>query len=296
MSAATPISHVTFLEGRGELPMLEITTPWSTAELYLHGAHVTHFKRHDEPPLLFLSQCSRFEAGAPIRGGIPIIFPWFGKPAGKPGQHGFVRQHDWSLKELRSPADGSVTLHLVFPETPELANGGISVEYFVHVARDLTAELVVTNRIAEPFTFEDCLHTYFAVGDIGQVGVKGLKGVEYLDQPNNQARCTEVEEVIRINAEVDRAYLNTAHTVEIHDAALQRVIRVEKTGSQSTVVWNPWVAKAKAMADFGDEEYHHMICVESGNVAENRIELPAGGSSRLKVKLTSRPETPDEVK
>jgi len=35
--------RVTFLEGRGDLPMLEITTPWSSAEIYLHGAQVTHF-------------------------------------------------------------------------------------------------------------------------------------------------------------------------------------------------------------------------------------------------------------
>src|SRR6266496_3523852 len=87
--------HVTRLEGRGDLPMLEISTRWSTAEIYLHGAHVTHFKRHDDAPLLFLSQCSRFEQDAPIRGGIPIIFPWFGKPAGQAVQHGFARARDW---------------------------------------------------------------------------------------------------------------------------------------------------------------------------------------------------------
>src|ERR1044071_5235731 len=93
--STSPLPRVTQLEGRGDLPMLEIPTRWSTAEIYLHGAHVTHFKRHDEPPLLFLSQCSRFEPDAPIRGGIPIIFPWFGKPAGQPGQHGFARNRDW---------------------------------------------------------------------------------------------------------------------------------------------------------------------------------------------------------
>ncbi len=65
--------RVTFLEGRGELPMVEISTGVSTAEVYRHGAHVTHFKKTDEPPLLFLSQCSRFAEGQPIRGGIPIV-------------------------------------------------------------------------------------------------------------------------------------------------------------------------------------------------------------------------------
>jgi D-hexose-6-phosphate mutarotase len=33
------------------------------------------------------------------------------------------------------------------------------------------------------------------------------------------------------------------------------VSSVAKSGSASTVVWNPWQAKAAAMADFGDDEY-----------------------------------------
>src|SRR5450755_2732423 len=93
------LGRVTFLDGRGELPMLEISTAWSTAGIYLHGAHVTHFKKQAEPPLLFLSQCSRFEKGQPIRGGVPIIFPWFGAREGL-GQHGFVRNKAWQLKEV----------------------------------------------------------------------------------------------------------------------------------------------------------------------------------------------------
>jgi D-hexose-6-phosphate mutarotase len=288
MNPPNPVSHVTFLDGRGDLPMLEITTPWSAAEIYLHGAHVTHFKRHNEPPLLFLSQCSRFEQDAPIRGGIPIIFPWFGKPADQPGQHGFARHRDWALKEIHSPADGSVTVHLTLPNCSELADGGISVEYRVEVSAALKAELVITNQTPQPFSFENCLHTYFAVGDINAVTVTGLQGTEYLNQPTGFSRHKDNEAAIRIAGEVDRAYLNTTAVVEIHDAPQRRVVRVEKEGSLSTVVWNPWIAKAHAMPDYGDEEYKEMICVESGNVAENKITLPPGGTSRLKVKLSSQ--------
>ncbi|MSU59794.1 MAG: D-hexose-6-phosphate mutarotase [Pedosphaera sp.] len=288
---ANPIpqaGRVTFLDGRGELPMLEITTPWSSAEIYLHGAHVTHFQKSGEPPLLFMSQCSRFSPDAPIRGGIPIIFPWFGKPADKPGQHGFARVKVWELKEIHSPADGTVTVRLALPGGAELA-AGIAVEYVVTVNSDLTAEFIVTNGSAAAFEFENCLHTYFTVGDIGAVSVAGLKGVDYLNQPTAFSRHTDNDDVIRVASEVDRAYLNTAHAVEIRDASLRRVIRVEKEGSRSTVVWNPWIAKAKAMPDFGDEEYQTMICVESGNVASDAIKLLPGETSRLKVKLSSRP-------
>jgi glucose-6-phosphate 1-epimerase len=279
--------RVTFLEGRGDLPMLGISTRWSTAEIYLHGAHVTHFKRHDEPPLLFLSQCSRFEKTAPIRGGIPIIFPWFGKPAGQPGPHGFARHRDWALKEIHSPADGPVALRLALPPSPELADGKITVEYLVQVGATLTTELIVGNQSARDFIFENCLHTYFAVGDINAISVAGLKGVDYLDQPAGSARQTETADVIRFAGEVDRAYLNTTHAVDIHDPSLNRTIHLEKAGSHSTVVWNPWIAKAKAMPDFGDDEYLRMVCVESGNVAENRLMLAPGKSAALKIKLSS---------
>jgi D-hexose-6-phosphate mutarotase len=279
--------RVTFQEGQGDLPALEVATPWSQAEIYLHGAHVTQFQKHGEPPLLFLSRCSRFENGAPIRGGIPIIFPWFGKPADKPGQHGFARNREWALKEVTSPADGSVILRLGLPEQGESAD--CTVEYVVRVSDTLSVELSVTNQSEREFRFENCLHTYFTVGDINTVSVTGLKSVDYLDSLEGRQRKTEASDNIRFTDEVDRIYVNTPHSVEIRDESLRRVIRVEKEHSLSTVVWNPWIAKAKAMSDFGDEEYQQMVCVESGNVAVNEITLLPGQTSGLKVKLSSAP-------
>src|SRR5947207_14822387 len=88
--------RVTFMDGRGELPMLEIRTAWSTAEIYFQGAHVTHFKKRNEPPLLFLSQCSRFAEGKPIRGRVPVVFPCFVPREGL-GQHGFPRRKSCHL-------------------------------------------------------------------------------------------------------------------------------------------------------------------------------------------------------
>jgi glucose-6-phosphate 1-epimerase len=113
MNGTTPslANHVAFLNGRGELPMLEILTRWSRAELYLHGGQVTHFQKEGEPPILFTSQCSRFEPGVPIRGGIPVIFPWFGQPEGRPHRHGIARLRDsacacpkWSMVPIAPPA------------------------------------------------------------------------------------------------------------------------------------------------------------------------------------------------
>jgi D-hexose-6-phosphate mutarotase len=280
--------RVAFIDGRGDLPMLEVSTAWSTAEIYLHGAQVTHFKTGDHPPLLFLSQCSRFGENEPIRGGVPVIFPWFGPREGLP-QHGFARFKNWELKEMVPAQDGSVSVRFSLPDCPEASSfPPFIAEYVVTVNESLTLELIITNKSSdEAFTFENCLHTYFEVGDITAVSIKGLKDVSYLDKTANFASKVETNDAIRISSEVDRIYLNTTGLVEILDPRLGRKIRVEKQGSTSTVVWNPWIAKAQQMPDFGNEEYSRMVCVESGNVASNPVKLAPGESSNLTVKLSS---------
>ena len=282
------LGRVTFLDGQGELPMLEISTPWSTAAIYLHGAHVTQFKKKDEAPLLFLSQCSRFTEGQPIRGGIPVIFPWFGAREGL-GQHGFARVKGWDLKEFAPDPDGSVSVRFRLPECPEAsAFPAFTADYIVTVSQFLTLQLTITNQSRDAeFTFENCLHTYFDVGDVTAISLSGLKGLSYLDKVAGFVEKTETSDALRVASEVDRIYLNATGTVEILDPRLGRKIRVEKQGSASTVVWNPWIAKSRQMPDFGDEEYERMICVESGNVASNSISLAPGGSSTLTVKLSS---------
>src|SRR5262245_19336167 len=174
---------VTVIEGRGELPMQEVITAWGTAGIYRHGAHVTHFKKKDQPPLLFLSQCSRFEENQPIRGGIPVIFPWFGPREGM-AQHGFARVKAWELKEAAPAPDGSVRVSFSLPDCPEASSfPPFSADYIVTVGASLTLELVVTNKSPDSvFAFEDCLHTYFEIGDINKISIKGLKGASYLDK------------------------------------------------------------------------------------------------------------------
>ncbi len=284
------LGRVAFLDGRGDLPMIEIATPWSTAEIYPHGAHVTHFQKKDERPLLFLSQCSRFAEGEAIRGGIPVIFPWFGPRQGF-AQHGFARVKTWDLKEFTPAPDGSVSVRFRLPDVPDAASfPPFTVDYVVTVSQVLTLALTVTNQSKDKvFTYEDCLHSYFEVGDIKDVSIKGLKGASYLDKVDNLARKTESRDIIRIESEVDRAYLDTTGVVEILDANFGRTIRVTKENSDSTVVWNPWIDKAQQMADFGNDEFKRMVCVESGNVSTNAIKLPPGGSSTLKVVLSSEP-------
>ena len=280
--------RVTLLEGNGDMPKIEVTSEWSSAEIYLQGAHVTEFRKKDEAPLLFVSQCSRFAEGEPIRGGIPVIFPWFGPREGLPA-HGFARLADWELHEAVTLPEGGVSLRFSLPETAMRATSPpFHANYVVTVTDQLTLELIITNASADgAFTFENCLHTYFLVGEIGAVSIHGLKGASFLDKVDSFVQKTETAEALQISSEVDRIYLNTTIPVEITDPKLQRKYRIEKSGSASTVVWNPWVHKSGQMPDFGNEEYKQMLCVESGNVDANRITLAPGKSSVLKVALSS---------
>jgi glucose-6-phosphate 1-epimerase len=282
--------RVLFSEGNGDLSKLEINTAWGNAELYFHGAHVTHFQKKDEPPLLFMSQLSRFNEGTPIRGGIPIIFPWFGPREGE-SAHGFARIQAWELREVSQLATGEVSLRLCLPDSPSASLfPKFTADYWVTVGKTLSAKLVVANISQDQdFTFENCLHTYFHIGDINSISITGLKGTNYLDKTENFARKTEPSEHIKISRETDRIYLDTAAPVEIHDSKLGRRIRIEKSGSSSTVVWNPWVDKAQEMPDFGNDEFQRMVCVESGNVADNKLTLPAGKSSSLEVQISTLP-------
>jgi D-hexose-6-phosphate mutarotase len=274
--------RVEIIHGQGGMPAIQVESDWSLAEIYPHGAHVTGFQKKGEAPLLFMSAASEFHADKPIRGGVPVIFPWFGARDGL-AFHGFARLATWNLLAAAVLPEGSVSLHFRLPSDEEC-----EVDYFVTVGNSLTLELAVSNTSNEGFTFENCLHTYCQVGAIDAIAVAGLRETRFRDQLAS-ADATETAAAIRFVGEVDRIYQDTTATVDIHDPALGRTIRVRKSGSNTTVVWNPWIAKSKRMPDFGDNEYRHMVCVESGNIAEHAITLAPGECSRMTVEIDSVP-------
>jgi D-hexose-6-phosphate mutarotase len=283
--------RVTFASGGGGLPKINITTARSTAEIYLHGAHISAFQKNGEPPLLFMGRLSQFAAGKAIRGGVPICFPWFGPRQGDV-MHGFARITEWNLIETAATPGGGVTVRFRLPSTAaHAAWPAFRAELVVIVTDQLAMELIATNESADRnFDFENCLHTYFAVGNIAQVSLTGLQGTPFLDFAAGASgtRCPGEDTTLRITKETNRTYLDTTSAVEIRDENLRRTIRVEKSNSNSTVVWNPWTTQ-KMPDDFDPAEHQHMVCVESGNVKQNKISLPPGKSTGLKVVLSSRP-------
>ena len=283
--------RVAVASGNGGLPKVVVTAKSGTAEIYLHGAHVTHFQKNGEPPLLFMSTKSHYADGKAIRGGVPVCFPWFGPREGEPA-HGFVRFMAWELAGTAAAPDGAVTVRLRLPKAavkPEWA--ALRAEFVVTVADTLTMELIGTNESADTtLTIESCLHTYFRVGDISQISLTGLQGAPFDDYAAGAggARKVENDAALRITKETNRVYPNHAGPVEIRDEAFRRTIRVEKFNSHSTVIWNPWTTQ-KLPDDFDPAEHKRMVCVESGNVKQNKVSLAPGITSVLKVVLSSQP-------
>jgi D-hexose-6-phosphate mutarotase len=283
--------RVAVASGNGGLPKVVVTAKSASAEIYRHGAHVTHFQKNGEPPLLFMSRKSWFAPEQPIRGGVPVCFPWFGPRAGGPA-HGVARVLPWDLAETSATPDGRVTVRLRLPNhllKPEWSS--LKTEFIVTAADTLTMELVATNESKDKtLEIENCLHTYFHVGDIGEVSLAGLKGVPFDDFAAGAggARKVENDAVLRITQETNRVYPHHTGPVEIREENLKRMIRVEKFNSQSTVVWNPWTTQ-KLPDDFDPAEHRQMVCVESGNVKQNKIFLAPGKTAALKVVLSSQP-------
>ena len=269
-------------EGRNSLPTVSVTSDLAAADIYFHGAHLTHFQPRGAKPVLFLSEKSHFDPAKPIRGGVPVIFPWFGPKAGSPESpmHGFARLRPWELESCGVQGDGTVRAAFT------LANGDTTLRMTFSVGRSLEMDLEVHNGGAAPVAFEEALHTYFAVGDARRASVEGLENVDYLDKVDSFKRKTQPAEPIRFTGETDRIYLNTRSACILRDPVLERSITVEKENSDATVVWNPWIAKARAMADFGDEEWPAMVCIETANVGDGAIRLEPAQRHRMRARIT----------
>jgi len=138
------------------------------------------------------------------------------------------------------------------------------------------------NKAGEALKYEEALHTYFAIGDISQTGVTGLEGTTFIDKTDGFKRKQHPAEPVKVAKETDQVHLNSQSTCVIHDTVWGRKIVVEKSGSDSTVVWNPWTEKIKGMADMAPDEWRAFICVESCNASDNAVTLAPGGTRTLR--------------
>ena len=134
-----------------------------------------------------MSRSSAFEDGKPIRGGVPLIFPWFGARAGHPESpaHGIARLRAWQIDSCSMRADGSARVVLLLnsdESTVRAWSHEFELRMEINVSQTLDMTLEVRNKSAQAMQFEEAMHTYFTVGDVQRMTVDGLDKVEYLDK------------------------------------------------------------------------------------------------------------------
>jgi len=204
-----------------------------------------------------------------------VVFPWFGARPEKPA-HGFARIMDWSVVDSEaSPEKASIVLSL----SPNDVTRALWPHEFVITLRitiddRLTLSLEVTNDSDGVLSFEEALHTYFAVDDVRHASVEGLEDTVFVDKTTDaMTRKRQGRAPLTVDGAIDRVFLNTMSSCTLRDPVLRRRISIDKSGARSTVIWNPHSEKAKAMNDLGDDGWQRMLCVETGNVGENMIHL-----------------------
>jgi glucose-6-phosphate 1-epimerase len=286
--------RVRFETGAGGLTRAVVTAPAAEAHVYLHGAHVSHYQPVGQAPVLFLSARSAFAPGKAIRGGVPIIFPWFGARAGDPSapQHGFARAAAWQVESTESPAAGAAAITLRLEPsaaTRAVWPHDVVARYRVTVGDRLDLRLEVENVSAATATFEEALHTYLALGDVRTASISGLAGATYIDKVDRMARKTEGPAPVRLGGETDRVYLGTRAACVVDDPRGGRRLVVEKAGSDATVVWNPWSDKAHAMSDLDGDEWPTFVCVETANAADHAVTLAPGARHELRAVIRAVP-------
>ncbi|MCX7786507.1 MAG: D-hexose-6-phosphate mutarotase [Spirochaetes bacterium] len=288
-SAFTMPPFVQIQEGGGGFPCFKITNDYTEAEMYLYGAHVTKFHPRHKKPLLWMSPTSSFMVGKPIRGGIPLCFPWFGPHKQRKDYpiHGFMRIRSFEPVSVAQLSDGRTRIQLM-QKSDETSITYWPHEYMAEVTatfgESLEVSLTVTNPGDEPFSFEDCMHTYFAVTDAPSAVVSDLNGVCYMDRLANDSFGVQYGELLVGNG-LTKIFTRVPRMIRIQDRASGRVIRTEQYGMANTVVWNPGKETAAENPEIAGRE-REFLCIEAANCVNTPIILLPGCSHTSTVRYS----------
>jgi glucose-6-phosphate 1-epimerase len=299
LNAQFGIPNVLHFDEFNGLTRAQVTLPTCAATVYLHGAHVTHWQPTGDAPVFFVSSRSALEPGKPIRGGVPICFPWFAtRSDGKPGPgHGFARLEEWTLASAAlMPADH--TLHLTFTlaasdQARSFGFDNFRLAYEVILGADhgraLTLRFSVANLADTPFAFEEALHTYFHIADIHKVEITGLESAPYIDKVDDFKQKTSPPSPLKITTRTDRVFPNASGPATIHDDGNHRIITNTKTNSDTSVVWNPWSETILTMPDLAPDDWLSYVCVETANAGVNAVTLPAKQARTMQTTISIHP-------
>jgi len=291
------------LEQRGELLAVCIDNHSAGATVFLQGAQLAHYQRHGEPPVIWCSPLCDYTKGVPLRGGVPLCWPWFGAldknpipirrqvPVDIAGAHGFARNRLWRLDNIERPRGDLTRLRMSLaldagqePAWP-LA---VALQLTIEVGPRLLVRLEVSNPGERAFYYSAALHSYYAVSDIDTVSVAGLERMNYLDCARGRSHGRQ-RSTLAIDREIDRIYHGTWQPLALVDRGWRRALVISSEGSDSAVVWNPWKEKSRRLSHFAGDAYREMLCIETANAGDDFAVLRPGQRRRLGFSVRSRP-------
>jgi len=286
---------VAVVEGRGGLPLVRIENRFAAAEVYLYGAQVTSFVPAGGQPLIWTSPASPFEDGKAIRGGIPVCFPWFGphRTIKEYPVHGFARFRSWELFSTAALSDGrhQVALRLCSDDrTRSFWAYDFCARLTVSVGTALEVEFSVENTGTQPFSYEDCLHTYFAVGDVRAAVLTGYDGVGYIDRTRQDSRGVQSGDA-QLKGETVHVHTQAPGEAVIRDPVGGRRILATQKGCRETVAWNPGEAAAAKNPEMAGL-WQSFFCLEAANCLDDRITLLPGTAHTSAVRYRAEPLQP----
>jgi len=267
---------------------IDIAHPAVSARIALEGAHLLQCTPSGQAPMLWVSPDDPQLPGKSLRGGIPLCWPWFGGDRPQ-SAHGIARRAPWQLSAAEQDAEG-VYLRFELPADciAEQLPGEpwqVHVEYRLGAA--IEVQLTTRNLGEQPMKLSQALHTYLPVTAIQQARISGLDGAAYIDALDDWTHKTQAGD-IEFTGELDRIYYGTSAAVQLHDAA--HPVVVERQGSESVVVWNPWQAKSLRLSEFPANGYLGMLCIEAANAGPDARLLQPGESHTLGTRI--RPANP----
>ncbi len=239
------------------------------------GAQVLSWHREGRDVLWTASQ-PEYAPEKPVRGGIPVVFPWFGDhtddalPA-----HGFARTLEWTLSE--AAPDTSITLSCGDNEkTRTLWPHAFGMSLRIALDDGLLLTWTIENTGPTAWSCEQALHTYYSVGDIHSASLEGLEGVSWTEHARAPEPEWDPDAPIRFRAETDRVFQGVPPVLRILAPALRRTIEITAAEARSCIVWNPWPEKTARLSQMAPDDWERFVCVESANVKERAIRIEPG--------------------
>lgn len=259
---------------------IRLSNKLAECKIALWGGNVVSYRpKGEEHDVFWLGELNKFDNVQAIRGGVPVCWPRFAEETlnGNLPRHGFARLSNWNLKNA---AVDETKMEAALSLLPDAKYGvEATATLFIKVTDKLDYRLETVNNGSKAFDFSEALHAYFNVSSIDNVVIKGFAGHCYKNSLDGE--LYKLDGDLKIKGEFDSAFVNHTGGVEIADPVFNRVISVEKSGSNTTVVWNP----AKDLKEMSEGQYKKFVCVEPSNQGASFVHLNPGEKHQISMKI-----------